>query len=183
VNLDLASLYFSADDDERDEVAVDFVSHGEAVGPFEQFAATKALLRATRAAVSLGFAHAPAMFREVERRLGADATVWLLHPRESGRSFAVPRDIRAPGEVGIAVCYPHESSFPEPIAGPARADPVTVAHELLHLFGASDKYGVPLSRFAPGAVTEREMMRLDEERLSRLRIDPATALEIGWSHD
>jgi hypothetical protein len=80
----------------------------------------------------------------------------------------------------MAVCYPCEASFPEPLVGPARVDPVTVVHELLHLFGASDKYGRPLTAYAPRTVTSREVMRLSEERLARLRIDPSTAAEIGW---
>lgn len=180
VNVELAEVYFVADDDEPDEVAVGFVSHGEEVGPFEERATTKALLRATRAAASLGFRDAAELFRAVEGRVRADATVWLLHPREAGRSFAVPRDLRAPGGLSLAVCYPREASFPEPLVGPARADPVTVVHEMLHLFGATDKYGRPLDAFAPRTVTSREVMRLSEDRLSRLRIDPSTAAEIGW---
>jgi hypothetical protein len=183
VNLELASAYFVADDDEADEVAIGFVAEGDDVGPFEERATTKALLRATRAAARLGFADAPALFRAVERRVAADVTVWLLHPRESGRSFAVPRHFRAPGGLSLAVCYPREASFPEPLNGPARADPVTVVHELLHLFGATDKYGRPLAAFAPRTVSTREVMRLSEDRLSRLRVDPGTAVEVGWVTD
>ncbi len=70
--------------------------------------------------------------------------------------------------VGLAICYAREASFPEPLAGPGRVDPTTVAHELLHLFGATDKYGVPLDNFPPGSVPRRDIMRLDEDRLDRL---------------
>jgi hypothetical protein len=180
VNVDLARVYFVADDDDPDEVLLGFVRHGDEVGPFEQEAATKALTRATRAAAALGFHDATELFGAVARASGADTTVWLLHPREAGRSFAIPPEFHAPGNLNLAVFYPREASFPEPLAPPARADPVTVVHELLHLFGASDKYGTPLSSFAPQTVTSREVMRLSEERLSRLRIDPRTAAEIGW---
>ncbi len=82
--------------------------------------------------------------------------------------------------MSLAVCYPRESSFPEPLTGSPRVDPVTVVHEMLHLFGATDKYGRSLRDFAPGSVSSREVMRLSETRLSRLRIDPSTAEEIGW---
>ncbi len=169
-----------ADDDEADEVALGFAMQGDEVGPFEQDATTKALHRASRAAGQLGFADATSLFLAVEEQAGADALAWLLHPREASRSFAIPRDLRAPGGVSLAVCYPREASFPEPLVGPARVDPVTVVHELLHLFGATDKYGHSLSAFAPGSVTGLDVMRLHEERLSRLRIDPGTAVEIGW---
>ena len=57
---------------------------------------------------------------------------------------------------------------------------VVVAHELLHTVGATDKYAVPLRSFPPRSVTHREVMRLDETSLLRLRIDPLTAEEIGW---
>ena len=58
---------------------------------------------------------------------------------------------------------------------------MTVVHELFHLFGASDKYGIPLRSFPPKSVTDRDVMRLDSETLSRLRVDPATAAEVGWA--
>ena len=55
-----------------------------------------------------------------------------------------------------------------------------IAHEVLHLFGASDKYGVPLDSFRSGQVTHRDIMRMDARRLERLRVDPLTASEVGW---
>jgi hypothetical protein len=55
-----------------------------------------------------------------------------------------------------------------------------LTHEFLHLFGASDKYGTPLATFPRQSVTSRDIMRLDHDRLSRLRIDALTAREIGW---
>jgi len=65
-------------------------------------------------------------------------------------------------------------------AGPPFADPVTIVHELLHLFGASDKYNVPLARFPDRSVTDRDVMLLQYNSLGRLRIDPLTAEELGW---
>ena len=92
----------------------------------------------------------------------------------------MPReDSLLPG-VSLAVCYPRESSFPELLDGTARPSAVTIVHELLHLFGATDKYGRSLRDFAPKTVSSHEVMRLSETRLSRLRIDPYTAAEIGW---
>lgn len=180
VNVELADTYFAWSDDEADEVVVGFAAEGNDVGPLEEGATRKALVGTTRAAVALGFQDAPDLFREVEARIGADAVVWLIHPRRVGRSFAVPREDSPLTGVSVAVCYPKESSFPEPLTGRARVDPVTLVHETLHLFGATDKYGRPLRSFAPGTVSAREVMRLSASRLSRLRVDPGTAAEIGW---
>ncbi|MCA1686199.1 MAG: hypothetical protein LC745_09520 [Planctomycetia bacterium] len=180
VNLELGDTYFSFHEDAEDEVAVGFAAEGDDVGPWEEGATTKALVTASRAAARLGFRDAEDLFRTVAALIRADATVWLMHPRQAGRSFAVPLEDSALRGVSLAVCYPRESSFPEPLAGAARPDPVTLVHELLHLFGATDKYGQSLREFPARSVSSREVMRLQETRLSRLRIDPGTAQEIGW---
>jgi hypothetical protein len=180
VNVEIADTYFVADDLEPDDVIVGFGPEGDDVGPLEEAAGLKAMLTATRAAVRLGFHDAADLMRTIEERVGADATVWLLHLRRAGRSLAPTRaDSTLPG-VRLAVCYCRESSFPEALDGPARTDPVTVVHELLHLFGATDKYGRSLHEFEPRSVSSREVMRLSETRLSRLRVDLQTAREIGW---
>jgi hypothetical protein len=180
VNIEMADTYFVFDDHQADDVFVGFVSEGEDVGPLEQGATHKALVGTTRAAAQLGFQDVGDMFHSIAARLDGNATVWLVHTRRAGRSFALPREQAELRGVSFAVCYVRESSFPEPLIGPARIDPVTLAHELLHLFGATDKYGRSLSDFASQTVSSREIMRLDETRLSRLRIDSRTAAEIGW---
>jgi hypothetical protein len=180
VNVGVADTYFVTQDDEPDEVTVECAEEGDDVGP-ERGAAWKAIVDTTRAAVRLGFRDAADLCRTVAGRARCDTAVWLVHPRRVGRSFAVPReDSDLPG-VSLAVCYAWEASFPEPFSGPAQTDPVTVVHELLHLFGATDKYGRSLRSYAPRSVTPREVMRLSETRLSRLRVDAETAREIGWA--
>ena len=181
VNLDLSETYFVADDHRPDDVEVDFAPQGGEMQPFEAHAVTKALAVASRAATRLGFRDAVAMIEEINPRfLAADARVWLLHPRQAGHSHAIPLDDTELSGVSLAVCYAREASFPEPLTRPPYTDPVTIVHELLHLFGASDKYGVSLRSFPPATVTTRDIMRLDESSLSRARIDPMTAREIGW---
>jgi hypothetical protein len=180
VNLDIAETYFAVTDGEPDEVEIGFSPKGDDVQPFETHAVTKALRSASRAAQHLGFDDAVALTAEVSRRIEADTRVWLLHPRQAGHSLAVPLDDTPLAGVSLAVCYAREASFPEPLGSPPFTDPVTIVHELLHLFGATDKYAVPLRSFPPRSVTNREIMRLDENSLLRLRIDPLTAQEIGW---
>ena len=183
VNVDLAGTYFVTDDDAAEEVAVGFQPEGQDQGPLERDAVTKALVGMSRAAARLGFRDAADLVATVNQRVDADAHVWLVHPLRAGRSFAVPLDHTELAGVSLAVCYAREASFPEPLTSPPYTDPATIAHELLHLFGATDKYGVPLRSFPAQTVTARDIMRLSQSSLSRMRIDPRTADEIGWARD
>jgi hypothetical protein len=180
VNVDLAETYFVVDDELPLDIEIEFAPKGDAIQPFETDVETKAVKCASRAATQLGFDDAVALFAEINARVTADARVWLLHPRQAGQSLAVALDETPLAGVSLAVCYAREEDFPEPLVGPPFTDPVTIVHEVLHLFGASDKYGVALRSFPPKSVTNREVMRLDEDSLIRLRIDPLTAREIGW---
>jgi hypothetical protein len=180
VNLDIAETYFAVNDDSAEDVEIGFGPKGDDVQPFETHAVIKALRSASRAAGQLGFQDAVAMIAEVNPRLAGDTRVWLLHPRQAGHSLAVPLDDTPLAGVSLAVCFAREASFPEPLGTPPFTDPVTIVHELLHLFGATDKYAVPLRSFPPRSVTSHEIMRLDETSLLRVRIDPLTAEEIGW---
>ncbi len=181
VNLDLADTYFADIDPERKVVEVTFVPEGNTQAPFEARAVTNALVDTSRTAARLGFRDAADMFAQIQARVPTDARVWLVHPRCAGRSMAIPVDLTELIGVSLALCYAREANFPERLRRPPYTDPVTVVHELLHLFGGSDKYGVPLSAFPPGSVTSRDVMRLDSTKLERLRIDRATAAEIGWT--
>jgi hypothetical protein len=180
VNVDLADTYFVAEDDAPDDVEVTFIPQGEQVQPLEGQATLKALTATTRAAGRLGFRDAVDLIARINPRVEADARVWLLHPRRAGCSLAVPLDATELAGVSLAVCYAREANFPEPLSRPPRTDPVTIAHEALHLFGAEDKYGLPLRSFPPGSVTARDIMRLNDMPLARYQIDPLTASEIGW---
>ena len=112
-------------------------------------ASARALAAFSRAAARLGFADAADLTARISRRIAADCPVWLLLPRAGGRSFAIPADLTDLPGVTLAVCYAREANFPEPLAGPPFADPITLVHEILHLFGATDKYGVSLASFPP----------------------------------
>jgi hypothetical protein len=181
LNVGLAEAYFVVHDANADDVEVAFQAEANDFGPLETHASTKALIMASRGAASLGFRDVADWMDRINARIGADATVWLFHLRQAGRSFAIPaNDSEIPG-VGLAVCYSTETNFPEPLQGRARVDPTTVAHEFLHLFDASDKYGDPRGSFPPGSVSSHEIMRLNYDSLSLMTIDPLTALEIGWS--
>jgi hypothetical protein len=182
VNVELADTYFVADDDAREEeVEVDFVTEGDRYAPADAHEPAKLLAGVSRAAAALGFRDAIDWLARVHPRVEADAQVWLVHVRRAGCSQVVSQHDTEIGSVRLAVCYARESLFPEPLRRPPYIDPVTVAHEVLHLFDASDKYEVSLRSFPSRSVTARDVMRLSESKLSRLRVDPKTAAEIGWA--
>ena len=180
VRIGLAQTYFQVRDDEEDLVEVSFADEAEDVGPMEARATAKAISAMSRAAAQLGFADAVDLIGRIGSKIDADSTAWLIHFRRSGRSITIPSAESDIDGVGIAVCYSKESSFPEPLTGAGRIDPTTVAHELLHLYGSSDKYGVALGSFPKGSVTSKDVMRLNHARLFRMTIDPLTAQELGW---
>lgn len=183
VNLELADTYVLADDDLPPRPAELVLAAGaEGLEPIEARREVELVAATTRAvaALGLGVRDLAALVDALEPRLDADAVAWLLHPRSAGQSWAISdADLGIPG-VSLGVCYAQETHFSRPLDRPPFADPVSLAHELLHLFGASDKYGVPLDEFPEGSVTRLDVMRLDRERLGQLRVDPLTASEIGW---
>jgi hypothetical protein len=180
VNIDLAETYFAAADPVEEEVEVGFQYEGDHEAPFEAHAVVKALASASRAAAALGFADIADLIEQTTARIAVDRLVWLLHLRRAGRSHAVAADQTPIPGVTVAICYAREESLPEPLDGPPFTDPTTVVHEVLHLFGASDKYLVPLSTFPPDEVSDRDVMCLYHSALSRLRVDRLTARELGW---
>ena len=180
LNVGLADTYFHVIDHHDEPVVLDYVAEGGDVGPMELDSTAKSMAGLSRVAALLGFADAADLLAQINARVPADAHAWLLHLKRRGRSHAITAGDGIIRGVGVAICFAREAGFPEPLVGPGRVDPTTVAHELMHLFGASDKYGVPLSDFPSGSVGRRDVMRLDETRLDRLRVSRLTAAEIGW---
>jgi hypothetical protein len=182
VNLDLVDCYFSTVEADADrEVAIFRPDEWGDVGLPDPDAEQRILGILGRSAGLLGFKDPVDLLGRVGRRIEADQIVWLLHVRRAGKSIAMPSDATGIPGVAVAVCYAREEDFEAPMAGPPFADPITFVHELMHLFGASDKYDVSLSSFPRGTVSERDIMVLGIEALSRLHVDPLTAVEIGWA--
>ncbi len=181
LNVELIGTYFVADDPlEAEEVEI-----ANALDPFETIldeadSDVKGIASASRAAAQLGFADLAALIDEVDPRVDHDATLWIIHLLRSGRSSAITADLFDYPGVGVALCYARESACSGPLAGLPYVDPVTLAHEMLHLFGAKDKYGTALKSFPADSVSSRDVMRLSRSRLGQLRVDPLTASEIGW---
>ncbi|CAN5641000.1 hypothetical protein BH23PLA1_BH23PLA1_35700 [soil metagenome] len=181
VNVDLAETYFAALEEESPhEVAIPAPEGSlfdDSPRPDDN---AEAVAHFSRAAARLGFVDAVDLTGRIARRIDADHLVWLLHHRRAGQSIAVPSDLSGLPGVTLAVCYAREERLPEPLHRPPFPDPVTFVHELLHLFGALDKYDCSLASFPRGMVSDRDVMCLNTNALSRLRIDPLTADEIGW---
>ncbi len=186
VNVQLVASYFQLLDPSPPEPQpLQFAPEpGEGgLSPFEELEDIELLASTSRAIRGLGLPgirDLPKLVQVLGSRLDNDRLAWLLLTRSAGRSFAsCERDLGLPG-VNLAVIYAAETDLPGPLLGPPHVDPATIAHELLHLFGASDKYGRSLKSFAPRSVTARDIMRLSESRLSRLQVDPLTASELLW---
>jgi hypothetical protein len=180
MNVEVSTTYFVAREEAGRDIEIEFQYEGNALNAFEKDEARNTFANLNSAAIELRFHHAVEFIEAIEARVEADRAVWLIHPRMAGRSFALPVDSMFGSPVHLAVCYPVYSDLPESFLGPAAADPVTVIHEILHLFGASDKYNQSFRAFEPGSVTRADVMRLDEDRLGRLRVDRQTAREVGW---
>ena len=183
LHIDLAEVYFRFAEDRDEPIELGYAWEGQEMGPLEANAGTKYLAMASRAAAGLGFADIADLQGRLDPLAGSDRSVWLLHLRRAGRSIAIPAFDSNLAGVGLAVCFAREASFPEKLVGPGRVDPTTIAHELLHLFGASDKYGLPLRIYPPRSVSATDIMRLDRVDLRKMRVDPLTASEIGWRGD
>jgi len=182
-NVDVADTYIAeVEEAEELEIALpERLEDWQASGPIHPQAEVRALAGLSRLAARLGFRDAVDLVGQFTRRIDADQFIWLLHHRRAGNSIAVPSDLSGLPGVTLAVCYAREQPTEGPLAKPPFPDPVTFVHELMHLFGAMDKYREPLSSFPRGSVSERDVMCLNFEALSRLRVDPLTAFEIGWS--
>ncbi len=182
VNLDLAECFFATVEEDTDrEVAIFRPDEWGDAGLPDPDAESRILGILSRSASQLGFVDPVDLLGRIGRRIEADQIVWLLHVRRAGKSIALPSDATGIPGVAVAVCYAREDDFEAPMAGPPFADPITFVHELMHLFGASDKYDVSLASFPRGTVSERDIMVLGIESLSRLHVDPLTAVEIGWA--
>ena len=180
VNIELVDTYFAVDDPREGEVEL-----SSSLDPYETIideaeSDLNDLAGASAAVKDLGFADLADLIGQMSRRAEADAVVWIIHVLRCGRSCVEEADRFGDRGVGVALCYAKDSTASGRLTGLPFVDPATLAHETLHLFGATDKYGTPVGSFPPRSVTSLDVMRLDETRLSRCRIDPLTAKEIGW---
>jgi hypothetical protein len=181
LELGLLETYFSVQLDTAEEVEIGFAPAGNEIVPAEARAISRALTMMSQSARQLGFRDGPTLVRDIQSRLSDWQCSWMLHLRRAGPSMAIPLELTELDGVSLAICHAREASFTEPIVKLPAPDPVTFVHELLHLHGASDKYGLPLECFPHAAVSAYDVMRLDRDRLTELRVDPLTAAEIGWT--
>lgn len=145
---------------------------------------TRDFAHASRSAATIGRRDFIALAEEVRQRRGdASAVVWIFHPLRQGQPYALATDHSPIAGVALAVCPALDDSQSGPLLGEAAPDSATYAHELLHLFGATDKYGTALSRFDRSMVSSRDVMRDGFGSLSAMRIDALTARELGWDAD
>ncbi len=180
LDLELVGTYFAAIDEREEDVEL-----AASLDPYENTidevdTDVRGIASAGRVAARLGFSDLPTMTARIDGLVDHERTVWFVHFRRAGRSRAIKADVLSLPGAGLALCYARESTASAPLVGLPYVDPVTLVHELLHLFSATDKYGTSLETFPRLTVTSRDVMRLDLNRLSRLRVDALTAWEVGW---
>jgi len=184
VNVVLSETYISCDDEEPfTPTPMEVVSEGDHLGLFEGQAVERDMASVSRAVAALEFEGIADLALRLDRRLAGDRVVWLIFPKAAGRSHAIDAMATLLPGTAFAICYAAYADFPAPLNGPPVPSSTTLAHELMHLFGASDKYERSLDDFPTGSVTRRDIMRLDLSTLRQIRVDPLTAVEIGWSPD
>lgn len=181
MNVSLCQAYVTGvENDTRDDTKLELVNeeYREAFFDAEE---TRRVVAAVHLAVRDQFGcDLETLTTRIANNVEADHLVWVLHSRSEGRSQSIDDATAGVGRIPIAICYARESELCAPLSGPPFVDPVTVIHEVLHAFGARDAYGTSTRRFAPGEVSERDIMLLHTNSLSRLRIDAHTARAIGW---
>lgn len=177
----VSDTYFEGGDELEEDVEIEVVTEPFQMGLFEAHSIEKNLAAVSRASVKLGFHGVADWVDRIGARIDADRVVWLIHPRFAGRSHAITHEVSLLDEALMAICYAQEADLPSPAKGSLGGDSATYAHEILHLFGATDKYDVGLDAFPEGSVTPRDIMRLEANALARLRVDLLTAAEIGWA--
>jgi hypothetical protein len=181
VNVDLAETYFVGEDHAVEEIELARVEQPYQNAIDDARGTVKEISSANRVAGRLGFRDIAELFARIGPRVEADHRVWLLLPRSAGTPCEIDEKHTGIPGVRLAICFADEDSPPRPLIGPPWIDPVSVVHELLHLFGAQDKYGTRLSALPIDGVTPADVMRLDKERLGEIQVDPGTAAEIGWT--
>lgn len=182
VNLTIAQGYVTAlDDQERAEsrLAVVRTDHGSSILSASE---TQAVISALHRGIDAQFGIALDDFVcQVAERVEADHLVWIVHSMSAGTSEWVDAHQSGLENMPFALCYVREESSPGPWQDPPFPDPVTFVHELLHAFGATDKYDISARHFERGQVSENDVMLLHTTSLARLRVDALTAREIGWN--
>lgn len=173
-------LVVGADDRPRGDHALEFGLQENESALFDAQESAELLRGVSAIAAGLGLHDFPTLVAALSRRMEADHVVWFLHSLSQGQShFLDERHTGVPG-LQLATCYTREGEPSGPSLGPVFSDPVTYAHEFLHAFGATDKYGGSTRRYPRGEVSEHEIMLLRHKALALLRIDSLTAREIGW---
>ena len=133
-------------------------------------------------ALSLGFSSKQELHDNVLQQSGADQLIIMVAVKSTGRSFAVSdRDDNPNHNVEYFVMYRNHWKTRESTAAS------TVAHEMLHLFGAEDMYVEPDNgqRYQRDAIAKksfpRDLMYTEYYNIWDNIIDAYTAYAIGWS--
>ncbi len=114
------------------------------------------------------------LYDEVRCKHGSDHVVAIMFSSGTGRSFAMPREHMPLQPVMVYRTLP----------GCPPSNASTVAHELLHLYGAVDLYQddtyQQAARLAGRLYSDSEIMISVERELAHATLGPFTSFLLGW---
>lgn len=133
-----------------------------------------------KTARSLGFADGREMYRHLQDYTGTDQVAMLFFLNKPGRSYTI-RDEHRDGqeELEFSVIFESYPGFS------TSATAATIAHELLHLFGAEDyydPYGIfPQRKALAESQIPNDIMLVTYYNVKDNTLSQATAFTVGWT--
>ena len=132
-------------------------------------------------ALSLGFPSKVALYDTAREWSGEEQVILVLALNKPGRAYAYPDHDEDPGDQ-IEYCVV-QTAF----ASGERQVPASVAHEILHLFGAEDLYAEGDLRAGRDALARQyyngDVMRNTYYNINQNTLGAYTLYSIGWSQD
>lgn len=133
-----------------------------------------------KTARSLGFADGREMYRHLQDYTGTDQVAMLFFLNKPGRSYTI-RDEHRDGQEELEFSVIFES-YP---GYATSATAATIAHELLHLFGAEDyydPYGIfPQRKALAESQIPNDIMLVTYYNVKDNTLSQATAFTVGWT--
>lgn len=137
---------------------------------------------ADKTAQSLGFDNGWDMYRHLQEYTGTDQVAMLFFLNKPGRSYTI-RDQSRDGqeELEFSVIFASYPGFS------TSATSATIAHELLHLFGAEDYYDpygdFPQRKILAESQIPDDIMLVTYYNVKDNTLSQATAFTIGWTDE
>lgn len=142
------------------------------------------------AAADMGYHSDEELLASLTEELGTDKIIPLVLVNKPGRSYALPQQAKFDSVVRAesAVIYADHIGWKSGSWRSEQNNDATVAHEILHLFGAEDYYAEDGEREGRASLARSEGSALDVMLLATyslgvLRVTAPTAYGVGWTEE